>query len=282
MVAAAPQARAFFGQNEAARLSPSEHERITLALENRFSLLTLEPIRQQTVPLIITDAAALSIEPVKKQPFYYVVAVGDTLTTIAEHYGLHIASITLANPQLENSELIKVGDQLLIPEHDAPADELEKENNRRQKQFSTIAKAAIAAQPPASNEHAINNVSSQETGFITPIHYSYISQKFSRAHTGIDFVAPVGSSVKAASKGCVIEAATGWNGGYGTVIKIKHADGIVSLYAHLSKALVRVGTCVEAGQVIARSGNTGNSTGAHLHFEIRLNNAPINPLNYVH
>lgn len=86
-------------------------------------------------------------------------------------------------------------------------------------------------------------------------------------HTGVDFGAPVGTRVNSAANGVVI--GVGRQGAYGNVVKVRQADGTTALYGHLSGANVKPGQRVKAGQQIARSGNTGRSTGAHLHFEIR-------------
>ena len=98
-------------------------------------------------------------------------------------------------------------------------------------------------------------------------------------HKGIDIAVATGTSVMATSGGKVTTA--GWQSGYGYVVYIDHGNGVTSRYGHLSKILVSVGQTVSQGTVIARSGNTGNSTGPHLHFEIRVNGTAVNPLNYV-
>lgn len=101
----------------------------------------------------------------------------------------------------------------------------------------------------------------------------------SRNHQGVDFAIPSGSTVMASSGGKVSSA--GWSGGYGYCVLITHPDGSQTRYAHLSKVLVSAGQSVSQGQKIALSGNTGISTGPHLHFEIILNGTPVNPLNYI-
>jgi len=99
--------------------------------------------------------------------------------------------------------------------------------------------------------------------------------RWGRMHTGIDLAAPYGSPVRAVTGGTVIEA--GRESGYGIIVKIRHPNGVVTYYAHLSRILVDSGQ-VKAGQIIAREGNTGRSTGPHLHFEVRVNDAPVNPI----
>lgn len=98
-------------------------------------------------------------------------------------------------------------------------------------------------------------------------------------HLGIDITASEGSNVYAAGTGVVTMAAGGWNYGYGNVIQIDHGNGDVTVYAHLSTILVSQCQTVGQGAVIALSGNTGNSFGAHLHFEVRRGGANINPYN---
>jgi murein DD-endopeptidase MepM/ murein hydrolase activator NlpD len=95
-------------------------------------------------------------------------------------------------------------------------------------------------------------------------------------HKGLDIAAPYGSTVRAASAGVVKFA--DWNGGYGRLVILDHGDGTTTRYGHNSKFLVKVGQHVEAGDPIAEVGSTGFSTGAHCHFEVRLNDVAIDPL----
>jgi murein DD-endopeptidase MepM/ murein hydrolase activator NlpD len=74
---------------------------------------------------------------------------------------------------------------------------------------------------------------------------------------------------------------SGWEGSYGYLVKISHGNGLETYYAHNSKLLVKEGQTISAGQVIAKSGNTGNSTGPHIHFEVRKNGTPVNPKPYL-
>ncbi|WP_415953323.1 transglycosylase family protein [Streptomyces sp. KLOTTS4A1] len=101
-------------------------------------------------------------------------------------------------------------------------------------------------------------------------------------HTGVDFPVPTGTSVQAVAAGKVVTA--GWGGAYGYQVVIRHDDGRYSQYAHLSALVVKTGQTVNAGQRIARSGSTGNSTGPHLHFEVRTGpgyGSDIDPLAYL-
>ncbi|WP_292215141.1 peptidoglycan DD-metalloendopeptidase family protein [Butyrivibrio sp.] len=98
-------------------------------------------------------------------------------------------------------------------------------------------------------------------------------------HKGVDWATPVGTAVVASSSGVVTRA--GWGSGYGYCVYIRHSDGRETRYGHLSKVLVSVGQSVSQGQKIALSGNTGVSTGPHLHFEILIGGSQVNPLNYL-
>lgn len=98
-------------------------------------------------------------------------------------------------------------------------------------------------------------------------------------HEGLDFTAEPGTAIHAAAGGIVMSAEQ--TPDYGKIVKIDHGSGLETRYAHASKLLVKAGERVEKGQLIAEVGNTGRSTGAHLHFEIRLNGAPLDPRKYL-
>ena len=97
-------------------------------------------------------------------------------------------------------------------------------------------------------------------------------------HSGIDFAASYGQNVSATGDGIVIFA--GWNSGYGKMVIISHGYGLSTIYAHNSKLLVKQGDKVKKGQAISKVGNTGRSTGTHLHYEVRLNGKSVNPSKY--
>lgn len=99
-----------------------------------------------------------------------------------------------------------------------------------------------------------------------------------RLHAGVDYAAATGTPIKAATDGTVTEA--GWTSGYGNYTCISHADGLSSCYAHQSAIGVSVGQTVARGELIGKVGNTGNSTGPHLHFEARKNGTPVDPTQY--
>ena len=100
-----------------------------------------------------------------------------------------------------------------------------------------------------------------------------------KMHQGVDLKARVGTSVRAAASGIVKSVRRGSN--YGRYVDIKHKLGFTTRYAHLSRALVKKGQRVKAGQIIARSGNTGATTGPHLHFELHKKGRPVNPIRHI-
>jgi murein DD-endopeptidase MepM/ murein hydrolase activator NlpD len=163
--------------------------------------------------------------------------------------------------------------------------------------------AAVAAQAKAQAKAAVAKAAAEakkakpakkSAGWVKPVGKYTLTASFnqggamwSHKHSGQDFAVPVGTPVKAAGSGTVVKA--GPNGGgdgpaYGNAIVIKHANGKYSQYAHLSSINVGVGAQVKAGQLIAKSGNTGNSSGPHLHFEIRTTpnyGSALNPMAFL-
>lgn len=119
--------------------------------------------------------------------------------------------------------------------------------------------------------------------YFWPVDGGYISayQGDGRGHKGIDIAAPYGTPIYAAESGTVIDVGSGWNGGYGNCVMVSHDDGNVTVYAHQSSVAIEYGDYVVKGQIIGYVGSTGDSTGNHLHFEVRSNGTYPNPTNYV-
>lgn len=173
-------------------------------------------------------------------------------------------------------------------------DSLDAEIVRLQKQISEQKKAeeAAARARKATRVHSNISVSSaprngQKYTWPVPGHYSISSPfgyrmhpilGYSKFHSGVDIPAPSGTPIVAAKSGTVIMSKL--MSGYGNVVMIDHGD-TVTVYAHCSALNVGVGESVKAGDVVAFVGSTGLSTGAHLHFEVRVNGSPVNPLGYV-
>jgi murein DD-endopeptidase MepM/ murein hydrolase activator NlpD len=118
--------------------------------------------------------------------------------------------------------------------------------------------------------------------FIWPVNGTFTSpfgMRWGRLHAGIDIAAPSGTGIRAADSGTVQIAS--WYGGYGNYTCIGHGGGISTCYGHQSSIGVSVGQNVSQGQVIGACGSTGNSTGPHLHFEVRINGSPVDPMGYL-
>jgi murein DD-endopeptidase MepM/ murein hydrolase activator NlpD len=103
--------------------------------------------------------------------------------------------------------------------------------------------------------------------------------RWGRMHEGIDIAAGYGTPIAAAASGTVITA--GWEGGYGNLIVIDHGNGLATAYAHQSSFAVGYGAHVSQGQTIGYVGCTGHCYGPHLHFEVRVNGTPVDPLGYL-
>ena len=154
------------------------------------------------------------------------------------------------------------------------------------------AKKAALAKAAAMSKAYTSTTTLAATGEISGMSLSIpvsgsISSRFgersssrSSVHTGLDIAAPMGTGVRAISEGTVVFAA--YNGSYGNLIKVDHGNGIQSWYAHCSAIYVSVGQNVGPSTTIAAVGSTGNSTGPHLHLEIRVGGSPVNPQNYLY
>jgi murein DD-endopeptidase MepM/ murein hydrolase activator NlpD len=119
-------------------------------------------------------------------------------------------------------------------------------------------------------------------GFIWPVEGAVVSgfgMRWGRMHEGIDITAATGTPIWAAAAGTVIHA--GWLGGYGNLVVVDHGDGLATAYAHASAILVAVGQQVGQGETVSLVGSTGNSSGPHLHFEVRVNGSAVDPLLYL-
>ncbi len=244
----------------------------------------------------------------------YTVQAGDTVLGISEKFGLRPETIQWANPGLEaNADIIRPGDSLAILPIDGalhtitsgdtlgsiasdykvsvedivnyPGNNLADVNA----QLTIASKLVI----PNGVKEFINQQAVAYTGGAVPASAKIgggsfiwptagaINQRFWGGHAAVDLGAWTGAPVKAADGGYVALATGGWNAGYGNHIIIDHGNGFVTLYAHLNSIFVKPGESVYAGQQIGSVGNTGNSTGPHLHFEIRYQGVPRDPLSYL-
>ncbi len=145
--------------------------------------------------------------------------------------------------------------------------------------------AALAAKIRSAQSAAVVPAptgAASAAGFVWPVHgilTSGFGWRWGRMHEGIDLAVGNGTPVVAAAAGTVIVA--GWMGGYGNLVVVDHGGGISTAYAHNTSVTVGVGQQVAQGQLIAYSGNTGNSTGPHVHFEVRVNGGAVDPMGYL-
>ncbi|OGY36055.1 MAG: hypothetical protein A3E36_02405 [Candidatus Andersenbacteria bacterium RIFCSPHIGHO2_12_FULL_45_11b] len=197
----------------------------------------------------------------------YAVRSGDTVLSIANTYNAKADEIVSANG-LEDSSKIAMGQKLIIPNGDVPASQAPRIVSRS---TQTARDAGDEPTPAPQKEQAHGGA-----GFVWPTTSHHISQYFKNGHTGIDVDNRSMPSVFTAQDGTVEFA--GWLGGYGNLIIVNHGGGLTTYYAHLSKFYVTKGAKVKKGDAVAKMGSTGQSTGPHVHFEVRRFGRPINPL----
>jgi len=187
----------------------------------------------------------------------YTVKKGDTLPSIAKKYGGDAEEIAQFN-ELFNTKLA-VGTELIIPNGEIAAPVVAKATSKSSsKKFKIPAEPLHDAGGPSYSGY-----------YIAPLAH-YIETQGLHGYNAVDMAAPVGTQIMASAEGdVIISRGSGWNGGYGIYVVIRHDNGTQTLYSHMSKDIVSVGQHVVQGQVIGYVGSTGLSTGAHLHFEIR-------------
>lgn len=193
---------------------------------------------------LIHEGEILAILPISG--VRYTVKKGDTLNSIAEDYKGDLNEILQYNGLAENAKLA-IGDIVVIPD-------------------GVLATPAYNGAPSVTGG---NGTPSYPSYYLRPITNGIKSQGL-HGYNGIDLAAPYGTPILASASGTVIiSRGAGWNGGYGNYVVITHDNGTQTLYAHNSQNIVYQGQYVVQGQVIGYVGNTGRSTGPHLHFEIR-------------
>ena len=221
------------------------------------------------------------------KPGYYTVKPGDTLIRIGLEHGQSWKDIARWS-QLANPDIIEVGQVVrVVPPGQAPGEATKPvasvatpvvQGTALPPAGSSSASAPAAAPAPAATAGAQDG-DARGLGFIWPASGTVIAGFNESTNKGVGIAGKAGDPVVAADSGVVIYA--DWMGGYGNAVIIDHGGGVSTLYGHNSELLVGEGQRVNKGQVIARAGSTGYSTGPHVHFEVRLNGSPTNPLDYL-
>ncbi len=199
----------------------------------------------------------------------YSVKKGDTLSGIASKFDVSQSDILEYN-DIE-ADAVKVGTNLIVPNAEpiAPKPAPVKKVVTKAPVVKTTVKTNSVAEPVEKEKSAPeeNDTKNSSITFVNPIPGAILTQGIHDGN-GVDFGAPVGTNVRATASGTVLIAKnSGYNGGYGSMVVINHENGAQTLYAHLSVVSVSVGDKVEQGQSIGKSGNTGRSTGPHLHYK---------------
>ena len=240
---------------------------------------------------------------------YYKLEKNDTLAKIAKKYGISVVDIVDYNNI--NPKKLKAGSTIflkgvtlqkykdvegrLIANQQAKEDKKKNKNKEKEKEKEKPenppkgTKGSPPPPPPEDNDDGGRSAAYSGAGFAYPVRYAGVSSPFGNRyhpvlkryilHTGVDLVAKY-VPLRAAKAGVVTFA--GNMSGYGKIIIIRHDNGYETRYAHLSVISTNVGEHVNQGDLIGKTGNSGRTTGAHLHFEIRQNGVPKNPMKYLH
>lgn len=179
----------------------------------------------------------------------HTVVKGDTIKGIATKYKIDIEDILDAN-HLETDTKLVVGDKILVPGANMLSETKPKGTSSN-----------IASKSPSK----VPNVAGY---FVNPVPGAVKSRGVKPGHKGVDLAAPTGTKIRASADGIVLIARNGYNGGFGNYVVVQHPNGVKTLYAHMSKLGTSPGAKVSQGETIGYVGNTGRSTGPHLHFEV--------------
>ena len=230
-----------------------------------------------------------------QEGIFYVMKSGETIESISKRYGVSMNKIRQVNAETDVASL-KAGDEIFLPgarpeglveQKDTKVADTKKATPAKSTKTAATAKASSSktAPKPTGSEVAVRK---SKGGFRWPIMgrinspFGWRTHPITKRkdfHTGIDIKANRNDPIKSAGSGKVVYS--GWMGGYGKVLVIEHNNGQSTLYAHCSTLLAGKGASVSSGQLVAKIGTTGRSTGPHLHFEVRNGNSPVNPIKYL-
>lgn len=217
---------------------------------------------------IITEGDTLTILPISG--IKHIVKQGETIQGIVKQHGGDLKEVLQFN-DISIDTRLNVGDEIIIPDGDAVATPTK--SNSSQSSGSTSGSGPTSKSKKViigpSTASRFSNLPDHGDYYMRPIVGGRKTQGI-HGYNGVDLASVIGTPVMASAEGTVIVSKnSGWNGGYGNYVVIQHPNGTQTLYAHLNKSIVFVGLRAAKGQVIGYLGNTGNSTGPHLHFEIR-------------
>lgn len=210
----------------------------------------------------------------------HTVAPGESLYRIAKAYALSVEELAAANG-IQDPRLLRVGQDLVVPgatqrqEVEVPVDG-EPTRPRTRVIGGGASEAGGRVAPPPVKAGPVGNPKGTLAWPLRGVLYARFGKKGAEPHDGIDLAAPAGTSVKTAAAGTVLFA--GEQPGYGQIVIVEHAGGLITLYAHNRDLRVKTGQKVRDGQVVATVGDSGRTSGPHLHFEVRRDGMPIDPL----
>lgn len=237
------------------------------------------------LPLTLVLVAGVILSCASSRGVYYSVRSGDTLSSIGENHGVSAREIRRAN-RIRYPDHLAVGSRLWIPNGGGATPDVAARppSSLRDPRKGKGDAASSHGQYAARRDAVRSEVQRQaRLTFDWPLTrgrlVSRYGKRWGRSHEGIDLAAPSGTGIAAAESGKVIHS--GRLGTYGNTVIVSHAGSYRTLYAHARKTNVRRGQTVKKGQKIAEVGSTGNSTGPHLHFEIRRGRAARDPLLYL-
>jgi murein DD-endopeptidase MepM/ murein hydrolase activator NlpD len=281
-----------YGSSAAAAAAPAvapPHHATAPALASLTPNVTPKP-----APAVTASASPHAAGPINSG--VHVVAAGETLTKIAHKYGKSVVEIAKANNMAPPYSKVSIGDRLVIP------------GGARMSNAKPEVEQAAAPSKPTGNKAVAGNAPAQSASMVTPTAETPSTDTAAKAtaeatpgfrwpvrgriiagfgpkpngqqNDGIDVAVPENTPVKAAEDGVVAYAGSELKG-YGNLVLVRHANGYVTAYAHAKELMVKRGDQIKRGDIIAKSGQSGNVDAPQLHFEVRKGSAPVDPMQFL-
>lgn len=267
------QLRAINGLGQESRLKVGQSllipSKLDAAQPQAGPITTQDQLTRHEAGGVRAERPATKLKKKRTRNTRYAIQEGDTLSGIADKYDLRVSDIVEAN-DIDFHTRLKIGRKIVIPP--TPRDEDGDGRSYRKRDKRKVASRGLLGDlsRAISKRYLWPTAGRLSSGF---------GHRGDHFHSGLDITNHVGAPIRASKAGVIVSA--GWDGAYGKTVDVRHANGVVTRYAHCSKIMVSPGDRVGQGETIALVGETGRATGPHVHYEVRINGRPVDPKKFI-